>query len=168
VSRHPINRNSRCPAKKMPGRVGARIRQRKISYARATAGNSVDRVKSTRFKASRRDAPVICPVCERRVDRQMRGQRYCSRRCRQRANYAAKVARGDFSTHTTALPTPPEKNKNKLKVLQRVKTLSSHRILAPERVLAVELFDRSWKPGISSGGVAVEVGRLRARALVPP
>jgi hypothetical protein len=79
--------------------------------ARATAGNSADRAKSTSFKASRRDTPVICPVCERRVDRRMRGQRYCSRRCRQKANYAAKVARGDFSTHTTALPTPPEKTK---------------------------------------------------------
>jgi hypothetical protein len=99
--------------------------------ARATAGNSADRAKSIRFKASRRDAPVICPVCERRVDRRMRGQRYCSRRCRQKANYAAKVARGDFSTHTTALPTPPEKNKNKLKVLQRAKTLSSHRVFGP-------------------------------------
>ena len=101
--------------------------------ARATAGNSV--AKSTRCKASRRDAPVICPVCERHVDRQMRGQRYCSRRCRQKANYAAKVARGDFSTHTTALPTPPEKNKNKLKVLQRAKTLSSPRIFGPADVL---------------------------------
>jgi hypothetical protein len=131
--------------------------------ARATASNSV--AKSTRCKASRRDAPVICPVCERHVDRQMRGQRYCSRRCRQKANYAAKVARGDFSTHTTALPTPPEKNKNKLKVLQRAKTLSSHRILASARVLAVE-FDRPWRLATSSGGVAIEIGRLRKRALV--
>ena len=95
----------------------------------------------------------------------MRGQRYCSRRCRQKANYAAKVARGDFSTHTIALPTPPEKNKNKLKVLQRAKTLSSHRILAPAQVLAVE-FDRPWRQATSSGGVAIEIERLRKRALV--
>jgi hypothetical protein len=133
--------------------------------ARATAGNSVDRAKSTRFKASRCDAPVICPVCKRRVDRRTRGQRYCSRRCRQKANYAAKVARGDFSTHTTALPTTHEKNKNKLKVLQRAKSLSSHRILAAAHVLAVE-FDRPWQQAISSGGVAIEIGRLRKRALV--
>jgi hypothetical protein len=137
--------------------------------ARATAGNSVDRAKSTRFKASRRDAPVICPVCERRVDRRrMRGHRYCSRRCRQRANYAAKVARGDFSTHTTALPTTPEKNKNKLKDLQRAKTLSSHHILAPAHVLAEEVFNRPWESATSSAGVAIEIGRLRHRALVAP
>jgi hypothetical protein len=135
--------------------------------ARPPADNSVDRAKSTRFKASRHDDPVICPVCERRVDRQMRGQRYCSRRCRQRANYAAKVARGDFSTHTTALPTTHEKNKNKLKDLRRAKTLSSHRILAPAQVLAVEL-DRPRQQAISSGGVAIEIGRLRHRALVAP
>jgi hypothetical protein len=134
--------------------------------ARATAGNSIDRATSTRFKACRCDAPVICPVCERRVDRQMRGQRYCSRRCRQKANYAAKVARGDFSTHTTALPTTPEKNKNKLKALQRAKTLSSRRIFGPADVLGVEVFDRAWRPVVSSGGVAVQVGRLRARVLL--
>jgi len=134
--------------------------------ARATAGNSIDRAKSTRFKASRRDAPVICPVCERRVDRQMRGQSYCSRRCRQKANYAAKVARGDFSTHTTALPTTPEKNKNKLKVLQRAKTLSSHRVFGPADVLDAEMFNRHWQPAASSGGVMLQVSRVRARALV--
>jgi hypothetical protein len=153
----------------MPGRVGARTRQRKSAMrtidARVTASNSV--AKSTRFKASRRDAPVICLVCERRVDRQMRGQRYCSRRCRQKANYAAKVDRGDFSTHTTALPTPPREKQNKLKVLQRAKTLSSHRVLAPAHVLACEVFGgRGWRHAISTGGVAVEVGHLRSRAFV--
>jgi hypothetical protein len=135
-----------------------------IAYG-ATAGNSV--AKSTPFKAPRRDAPVICPVCERRVDRQMRGQRYCSRGCRQKANYAAKVARGDFSTHTTALPTTTAKNKNKLKALQRAKTLSSHRVRAPAHVVACEVFGgRDWRHAISTGGVAVGVGHLRSRALV--
>jgi hypothetical protein len=134
--------------------------------ARATAGNSIDRAKSTRFKASRCDAPVICPVCERRVDRQMRSQRYCSRRCRQKANYAAKVAHGDFSTHTTALPTTPEKNKNKFKALQRAKTLSSNRIFGPADVLDAEVFNGHWQPAASSGGVMLQVSRVRARALV--
>jgi hypothetical protein len=134
--------------------------------ARAMAGNSIDRAKSTRFKAFRCDAPVICPVCERRVDRQMRGQRYCSRRCRQKANYAAKVAGGDFSTHTTALPTTPEKNENKLKVLHRAKTLSSHRIFGPADVLDAEVFNRHWQPMASSAGVMLQVSRVRARALV--
>jgi hypothetical protein len=134
--------------------------------ARATAAIASIEPNPTRFKASRCDAPVICPVCKRRVDRQMRGQRYCSRRCRQKANYAAKVARGDFSTHTTALPTTHEKNKNKLKVLQRAKSLSSNRILAPAHVLDAEVFNRHWQPTVSSGGVMLQVSRVRARALV--
>ena len=134
--------------------------------ARATAGNSTDRAKSTRFKASRRDAPVICPVCERRVDRQMRGQRYCSRRCRQKANYAAKVARGDFSTRTIARPTSPPKRDNKFKAVQRAKTLSSNRIFGPADVLEAEVFNRHWQPTASSGGVMLQVSRVRARALV--
>jgi hypothetical protein len=120
------------------------------------------------YRAAHRDAPVNCPSCGREVQRRARHQRFCSRRCRQRANYGEKVARGDFSTRTIARPTNPPKKDNKFKALQWAKSLSSHRILAPERVLAVELFDRSWKSGISSGGVAVEVGRLRARALVTP
>ena len=35
-------------------------------------------------QAARRDAPVVCPTCGRRVKRQMRGQLYCSARCRDR------------------------------------------------------------------------------------
>jgi hypothetical protein len=120
------------------------------------------------LKASRRDAPVACPVCERRVERRMRGQRYCSQRCRQRANYAEKVARGDFSTRTIALPTTPLKIDNKFKALQRAKTLSSIHILAPADVLAVEIFQRAWNPAVSSGGIPIEIGRLRTRALVTP
>jgi hypothetical protein len=117
--------------------------------------------------STRRDAPVICPVCERRVDRRMRGQRYCSRRCRQKANYAAKVARGDFSTQTIALPTRPLKRANELRALQRVETQSSTRILAPADVLAVEVWGgRKWRAAITSGGVPIEIGRLRERALV--
>jgi len=120
------------------------------------------------FKASRRDAPVVCASCGRQLRRRGRLQRYCSTRCRKRGHYAQKVRRGDFSTlklSDTALGTTLLQKGSKYNALQRAKTLSSHRILAPERVLAVELFDRSWKAGISSGGVAVEIGRLRARAI---
>jgi hypothetical protein len=95
----------------------------------------------------------------------MRGQRYCSKRCRQKANYAKKVDRGDFSTRRTiALPTTPLKKRNKL---QRAKTLSSHRILAPEQVLAIEVFGgRVWQHATSRDGVVVDIGRIRGRALV--
>jgi hypothetical protein len=115
---------------------------------------------------SRRDAPVGCATCGRKVDRRARQQRFCSRRCRQKAHYVEKVARGDFSARTIARPTNPTKKERKFNTLQRAKTLSSHGILAPADVLAVEVFDRTWKPAVSSDGIAIEVSRLRARALV--
>ena len=36
----------------------------------------------------------------------------------------------------------------------------------PPDVLAIEVFDRAWKPVINTSRVVVEVGQLRARALV--
>jgi hypothetical protein len=117
--------------------------------------------------AARRDAPVNCPSCGREVQRRARQQRFCSRRCRQRANYGEKVARGDFSTRTIARPTNPPKKDNKFKALQWAKSLSSHRILAPAYVLACEVFgSRFWRRATSSGGIAIEISQLRPRALV--
>jgi hypothetical protein len=106
VSRHhTINREGRCPAKKMPGRIHARTRQKDFHYVRSrTAGNP-----RSSYRAARRDAPVNCPSCGREVPRRARQQRFCSRRCRQKANYGEKVARGDFSTRTIARPTTPLK-----------------------------------------------------------
>jgi hypothetical protein len=61
------------------------------------------------------------------------------------------------------LPADPPKNTNEIKGAQLAK------IIAPKDVIDVELWgSRRWQPRISSGGVAVEIGRLRARALVTP
>jgi hypothetical protein len=69
----------------------------------------------------------------------------------------------------TALGTTVFQKGSKYNALQRAKTLSSTRILAPADVIDAEVWGgREWQPAISSGGVAVEVGRLRARALVTP
>src|SRR5262245_7952519 len=114
---------------------------------------------------SRRDAPVLCP-CGRQVARHARKQRFCSTRCRQRAHYVEKVARGDFSSPTIARPTNPPKKDNKSNALQRAKTLASKRIFAPADVLAVEIFDRPWKPAISSNGLPISIAPLRQRTLV--
>jgi hypothetical protein len=136
---------------------------------RFTEGASVREARKAAFKVSRRDAPVVCASCGRQVRRRGRLQRYCSTRCRKRGHYAQKVRRGDFSTpklSDTALGTTLLQKGSTYNALQRAKTLSSHRIFGPADVLAVEMFDRTWKSGISSGGVAVEIGRLRARALV--
>jgi hypothetical protein len=136
---------------------------------RFTEGASVREARKAAFKVSRRDAPVVCASCGRQVRRRGRLQRYCSTRCRKRGHYAQKVRRGDFSTpklSDTALGTTLLQKGSTYNALQRAKTLSSHRIFGPADVLAVEMFDRTWKSGISGGGVAVEIGRLRARALV--
>jgi hypothetical protein len=114
---------------------------------------------------SRRDAPVLCP-CGRQVARHARQQRFCSTRCRQRAHYVEKVARGDFSARTVARPTNPPKKDNKSYALQRAKTLSSNRIFGPADVLDAEVFNRHWQPTASSGGVMLKVSRVRARDLV--
>jgi hypothetical protein len=124
------------------------------------------------FKASRRDAPVVCASCGHQVRRRGRLQRYCSTRCRKRGHYAQKVRRGDFSTlklSDTALGTTLLQKGSKCNALQRAKTLSrSPHILAPAHVLAEEVFNRPWESATSSAGVAIEIGRLRHRALVAP
>jgi hypothetical protein len=131
-----------------------------------THRNSNPAILANRRSKARRDAPAACANCGREMVRHARQQRFCSRRCRQKANYAEKVARGDFSTRTSARPTNPPKKDSSFKALQRAKTLSSHRILAPERVLDVEVFGgREWRHAVSSDGVAIEVSRIRARTL---
>jgi hypothetical protein len=121
------------------------------------------------FKASRRDAPVVCASCGRQVRRRGRLQRYCNTRCRKRGHYAQKVRRGDFSTPRmldTALGTTLLQKGSKYNALQRAKTLSSYDIFGPEEVLAIEVFDRPWRRAISTDGVRSEISRLRARTLV--
>ena len=59
----------------------------------------------------------------------------CSRRCRQRANYADKVARGDFSTPYTGLPTTPHKSTSKINALHVAKTRPSPYTNAPLNIL---------------------------------
>jgi hypothetical protein len=117
------------------------------------------------YRATRRDAPVNCPTCGREVKRRARQQRFCSTRCRQRTNRALKPSKiAPRYPHSRGATNAPKKHKQ-FRALPRAKTLSSIRIFGPADVLAVELFDRSWKPGISSGGVAIGVGRLRACSL---
>jgi len=58
-------------------------------------------------------------------------------------------------------------SKRAKEAVKRARQQNSARTVAPGRVIDVEVFGgRSWKPTTSSGGVPVEVGLLRARALV--
>jgi hypothetical protein len=79
-----------------------------------------------------------------------------------------RVRKAVLAPDTRAPSHPPKKHKQ-LKALQRAKMLSSYRILAPADVLAIEVWGgRDWRPAVSSGGVAIETARLRARTLVTP
>jgi hypothetical protein len=102
-----------------------------------------------------RDAPVRCPVCDKRVQRRARQQTYCSRKCRQRAHYDKSVAEGRFD------PTnPPQKFRN-FSELQATKTGSSLRIYGPAGVIERELFaGRDWCEATSTDGVVCLVASL--------
>jgi predicted nucleic acid-binding Zn ribbon protein len=76
-----------------------------------------------------------CAACGKTTERKMRGQRFCSRRCRQRANYADKVARGDFLTPNTALPTTAHKSASNINELQGAKRRPSPYAPAPLNIL---------------------------------
>lgn len=107
-----------------------------------------------------------CESCGKQVEhRAGRRPRFCSGRCKEKAR--TRVRKAGLGPDTGA-PSFLRKKNNKNKALQRAKTLSSRRIYASADVLAVELFDRPWKPAVSSGGVPIEIGRLRQRALVSP
>src|SRR5258707_14407261 len=45
-----------------------------------------------RARASRRDAPVVCERCGRKVERKSRQQRFCSGRCQEKARTRVRKA----------------------------------------------------------------------------
>src|SRR5438477_11732870 len=54
----------------------------------------------------RKDAPVTCAACGRRVARKARQQRYCSDRCRNYQKGQRRVRKSFLSTDTRASPNP--------------------------------------------------------------
>jgi hypothetical protein len=105
-----------------------------------------------------------CANCGRAMwPRSGRRPRFCSDRCRERGR---KRVRKRFLGRDTGAPTKHQKTSSIFKTLRRAKIQSSHPIFGPADVLALEMFDRPWKSATSSGGVAVEIGRLRARVLM--
>jgi hypothetical protein len=72
----------------------------------------------------RKDTPVTCAACGRRVTRKARQQRFCSDRCRDYEKGQRRVRKSFLSTDTRASPNPlffPNKNNE----LQRPKSGSS-------------------------------------------
>ena len=113
---------------------------------------------------SRRDEPVVCesPGCGRKVERRMRGQRFCSARCRERARGRSRKA---FLGKDTRAPASPTKFRNKVKNLQACNdgsTPSKTALLT--RAVQVECFERhQWVEKVSPDGVKVWVAQLRPR-----
>jgi hypothetical protein len=98
--------------------------------------------------AARRDAPVLCRVCGRRVERAARQQLYCSRACRERGK--ERVRKASLGRHTGAPPNPPKKS-NGNNGLRGSKTRSSTPQNLLREVVEIEVFaaargDRCCRP----------------------
>jgi hypothetical protein len=120
-----------------------------------------------------RDQRVACPGCGRRVPRRSRQQRYCSDRCRKQAFEQRRERKPNRALKNggrypySGNPTNPHKNTSAINGYAAAKWRSTPAIYAPRRVLAREIIDgRTWRPVVSSSGVACEVTRLRARGLI--
>ena len=99
--------------------------------------------ETTRVQASRRDAPVICANCGRKVLRRMRGQRFCSARCRERGRERSRKA---YLGQDTRPPTTPTKKAVRFNGLNWAKIGSSKGVCGPARVIEAECFaGRSWQ-----------------------
>jgi hypothetical protein len=130
-----------------------------------------DKTSLRRPLALHRNDPVICVRCGRDVPRRARQQKFCSNRCREatkersrKTGVDAKKVGGRYPT-TSAPPNPP-KRVNSFNVLRTPKTQSRLSQKLRRQVIETEIFGgREWQPGVSSGGVAYEVSRLRPRAL---
>jgi len=106
--------------------------------------------------------PVICDNCGREVVRQARQQRFCSAGCKEAAR-GRRRSRKALLTRDTGAPSHPPKKLNGFSALEGPESRSS----LVQTAVEVEFFGgRTWRPAVSSGGVAGEVARIRPRALM--
>jgi hypothetical protein len=118
---------------------------------------------------------IRCRVCERDITadpmtgsrRQDIGRRkFCGRKCK------AKAARFPHD-YAWELPHPiprtiDSRNAHSTGLKSALRGEQRAPISGPKRVLDIEVWgDRPWRDAVSSGGVAIQVSRLRQRALVP-
>jgi endogenous inhibitor of DNA gyrase (YacG/DUF329 family) len=100
-----------------------------VDHVKAIATPSSQQPQTVAFAS--RNAPVTCEACGKKVKRKARQQRFCSQPCRQRADYAKKVAEG----HYTALPTNPSKKIGNINGLRGGKSGPSVFAKAPVHLL---------------------------------
>jgi hypothetical protein len=140
-----------------------------VSEARKIVGTGkrdaqASKPSSAHVQVSRRDSPVLCPACERKVTRKSRQQKFCSKRCAEKGRLRVrKFALGQDS----GVPADPHKSANKNNDLQGAISRSSARIIGPAEVIqAVVIAGREWTEVTSAGGVKSFVCQLRRSALV--
>ena len=112
---------------------------------------------------------VSCAWCGYSFRRQRLAQRFCSPKCQKTgrlAELAAGAPRSRTRSSDTAVGGFSPKKTSTISTLQKAVARSRVEIIAPADVLATEVFDRTWQAAVSSDGVALEVGKLRQRALV--
>ncbi len=110
--------------------------------------------------ARRRDEPVVC-TCGRKVERRMRGQRYCCARCRDRGRERSRKA---FLGRDTRAPATPVKSSSKINRLRSINEPSRPPKVSLARVIQIECFDpHDWETVTSPDGVTVQVAQLRPR-----
>jgi hypothetical protein len=121
-----------------------------------------DPARVRRRLASRRDQVVVCESCGERVERRMRGQRFCSTRCRDRARGRSRKA---FLGKDTRVPTSPARFRNKCNNLPAIIDESSPaKSVLLARAIQVECFyPHQWAQKVSPDGVKVWVAPLRPR-----
>ena len=136
----------------------------RLQYLKSIGGR--DRRRREESRAHARTRKLDCKSCGKPITHHAgRRPSYCSARCRMR-EFGKGRTRKAFLGAVTGAPTKRQKIKRNNNALQGAKIQSSTRILGPASVLAIEVFDRAWQSGTSSGGVAIEVVQLRPRVLV--
>jgi hypothetical protein len=95
---------------------------------RDRSSNPTSRGNNALRLSARKDAPVICAACGRRVARKSRQQRFCSGRCRdfvRRENNARTAIKNPVAVEDTGQPTNPPKTSKENNTLQGTKSAST-------------------------------------------
>jgi hypothetical protein len=107
---------------------------RRRSLTRSDAGRAT---LTSQSPVPRRDSPVTCHACGKRVSRRGRSQIYCSRRCRQRAYWDRRALAGISAivTHDTGHSTTPRKSLSKINGLPKPKSRAGGSFSTPVNLL---------------------------------
>jgi hypothetical protein len=114
--------------------------------------------KTEQRLASRRDSLVTCETCGREVPRQMRGQRFCSAKCRDRGRGRSRKS---FLNKDARSPATPTQKARVFNGLDWAKRQSGSRLISLREVIDKECFGgRPCRDVISPDGVDVKVYTL--------